>query len=1501
MIRSRLTLLKKILPVLLCCTFLHSKAANNYTWTGSASSNWSTPGNWSPPVTPLTTDNVTIVTGTNPAQLIAATSIAGLTVLSGTLDLNSFQLTCSATAKFLGGSVSSGTVSALNFTAENTTFNSSTLIKGGAGTSTSKGGNIFNGTTYIINSSNVIMRLANTNPDIFNGDVYFRNTGSQSIQPAYNAQGTIFNGNIYVSNTNAGGNSGIRFGGGIGTSTLSPTKTISIDVGAGGYTGGRLDLFGFTQQGSATPQTFTLTGTTTALYIGSSNPGINPTSFFEGDVNFAAPNVFLNGAEYERTATITKLATATASSEGTGGNHFNSATFINNSNSQFGLASNASLTPNLPDTFDTDVTYIINPGSIYQSNGQDSTLFRGNIIINRSGSGSMTIGGLNSNPFPPTYGYSELAPGKTITATGFNSGSLNINYMTIFSGPTFIPPVLSGTAVLNLVGCNFGGDVASNISWNANPATTLAGCTFYGISSFTNSGSGTLVELGGDFFNKPATFKNPGTGGITISSTAVFNDSALFKNIGGINNTTISAGGTYNGYSLFSNLNTGASSRINIGGNGNCYFNGNIDLENKGEGMIYFGAPAVANNTFLNSGTLTVGPNGFNTGRLSFHSVEQYSLSVVDLHLGGSTIADVAGGLTGKCTFYGSFTLEADQITAMRVDTFGISTNLTLHNIPGPTYQQDWFNPIFGSTTFNGPVTITDSAGPGTVLNFAHTQPWFLSDVTFKGTGPIVLGGGGVNSTFFCGENVTVNTDLKIIGYARFRGTMPQHIYGDTSRFDCATLLILESISGGVTMHKDVYARIVQVDNFLDLNNNTLFVSGNTLLYIIGGGINNYIKSEDITGHNAGKVVLYSLTSISISYIPFGTNISGTNYYIPFIFKITNGTADTVTISTYHTNASSNPNNRPLPASPDSIPVFTHDGIENSPYAIDRFWQIDVVGTPTADITFTYPDPELTGVGTNTIVEANLQAQRWTGSDWSLPMGTVGVSSNTVTVTNVTNFSPWVLVDNTHPLNCPQILSTTDDVICSGDSIVLSATQGSINNYFWRAANGLSATNSSTGVKASPAATSTYTVTDSGCGIPATVTVTIKALPSITVSPDLSVCYGGITPITVTGNSFAYSWSPASYLDTSVGSNVNFENAPAGVYNYLISGSTLGSPNCTNSKMLSITVYPTPSLSASNAFACIGYPATLTASGDAGNYTWSPATGLNLTTGSTVSAFISSAGTYTYNVSIVDMHACFNSAGVTLTVGTALPAYAAADTVLCIGDSVLLTGSGGTNYSWEPSSGLSSTAGSPVYFDLSVPGTYAYTLTASTATCKGYDEVIVTVVGYPTVYAGEDISILTGSSITLNAQSNGQSNVWNPPIDMSCANCLTPVVNPPYSVSYIITSGNGKCMVNDTVNVYVNSYPCDIFVPDAFSPNGDGANDTLFVYSYCINPTPYAFRIYDRWGRLQFESLSYDPKIGWNGKYLNHILAPDVFVYYLSGTTIYGAPVSKKGNITLNK
>ena len=300
---------------------------------------------------------------------------------------------------------------------------------------------------------------------------------------------------------------------------------------------------------------------------------------------------------------------------------------------------------------------------------------------------------------------------------------------------------------------------------------------------------------------------------------------------------------------------------------------------------------------------------------------------------------------------------------------------------------------------------------------------------------------------------------------------------------------------------------------------------------------------------------------------------------------------------------------------------------------------------------------------------------------------------------------------------------------------------------------------------------------------------------------------------------------------------------------------------------------------------CIGSSATLNASGGT-SYQWSPATGLSCT--NCPSPIANPSSTTNYIVTVYN-GTCFDSDTVVVSVYNPPNPLISGDTLICSGNPTTLTASGGTFYLW------STTAITPSITVSPVSGT-TYTVTVSNAACSSSASITVNTVPSPIAIAEHDTTIDAGGNVQLHG-SGGGSYYWYPSTGLSCTNCPDPVANPTGTTMYIlVVSDSNGCADADTVLIIVRGIDCgDLYVPNAFSPNGDEVNDVLYVRGNCI--VNLAFYIYDRWGEKVFET--HDPAVGWDGKYHHKLMDTDVFDYFLNATLINGDIINRKGNITL--
>ncbi len=311
---------------------------------------------------------------------------------------------------------------------------------------------------------------------------------------------------------------------------------------------------------------------------------------------------------------------------------------------------------------------------------------------------------------------------------------------------------------------------------------------------------------------------------------------------------------------------------------------------------------------------------------------------------------------------------------------------------------------------------------------------------------------------------------------------------------------------------------------------------------------------------------------------------------------------------------------------------------------------------------------------------------------------------------------------------------------------------------------------------------------------------------------------------------------------------------------------------------------------------CLGGSAQLLVSGGNG-YQWSPSTGLS---NSTIANPVASSVTTTrYYVQVTNNGSCMVKDSVSVTV-LPKPGFAVKPAVnnICIGDSVLLTASGGDAYEWLLKTGVTNPYAAVTGVWPVNSAQYAVKITNNN--CQVIDTVYstVTVNPLPVIKLSKSGDIdCSNASVQLTA-SGGAQYQWSPSAGLSGTTIPDPKVQVAQSTTYVVTVTSAQgCAASDSIRVVVtNSATMNPYLmPTAFTPNTDGLNDCFGITKWgTINQLE--FSVYNRWGQMIF--FTKDPSKCWDGNFKGIQQQSGVYVYKIKASTSC-AEIDRSGTFVL--
>ena len=541
------------------------------------------------------------------------------------------------------------------------------------------------------------------------------------------------------------------------------------------------------------------------------------------------------------------------------------------------------------------------------------------------------------------------------------------------------------------------------------------------------------------------------------------------------------------------------------------------------------------------------------------------------------------------------------------------------------------------------------------------------------------------------------------------------------------------------------------------------------------------------------------------------------------------------------------------------------------------------------------------------------------GSTDTLHGITIGVDTLVYTLP-IHGCSSQIIV-TVEPIPAITLTQSHPSYICIGGSSTITANGAGVGgHYTWTPSFGLSATTGSS-VVASPTLTTTYSVTAIslyGCDSTDTITVLVDStFLHIKVLGRDSICRGQSDTLIASGRDSTYfNWFPGvaglscTICDTTIAT-------PDVTTTYR--GLAIDDLGCKDSVVFTITVNPLPIVvvAPNPVVLCHGTPvqlhATTTNTNNATDkFSWSP--NLFISNDSVYNPIINDTTNLVYVARATTIYGCSDSVKVKVSVLDTNVNSIILDTNICLGSSAQLyafSHSVTSNldvpvFTWSPDTAINN----PDIWDPIVSPTVTTTYSVHVVENVCFDttmKVTVFVQPYPGInlypYAE---TIIAGTPTQLNASVENTPVLfyaWEPTSSLSCDSCMNPVATPTVNTTYTVTvSSIYHCVDQDTIRLNMICDNSQIFIPNTFTPNGDGINDRFYVSGKGISVITL-LQVYNRWGQLLFEADNIPANnagFGWDGTFKGLVLEPDVFVYIVHAQCELGGNVFKyQGNVSI--
>ncbi len=890
--------------------------------------------------------------------------------------------------------------------------------------------------------------------------------------------------------------------------------------------------------------------------------------------------------------------------------------------------------------------------------------------------------------------------------------------------------------------------------------------------------------------------------------------------------------------------------------------------------------------------------------------------------MNSANAVSICSGATATIILSSTLPSSYTWIATDNINTTGESTTLqsgsTLSNtiinntasIQTVTYTITPTSTPLGCTGSPQTVTVTINPGPsldsisditicngGNVIiplssNNAATYTWYAADnLNTSGESTSIQTSNPLNNTII-NNTSTIQTIIYTItptSTAFMCVGNPLNINVNVNPTPIITNVLEDTICNGETVIIPLASNVISTFTWIALDN--INTSGESTTLQTGGIINNTI----INATSVGQTINYTATPTTVAGSCIGTPQTISLLVNPSA-TITNVPSDTI-------------------CNGDLLNILLTSNM-TSTY---NWVAIDNPNISGESTTVQSVNPLINILYNNTAI---LQTLIYTITPTSSPEGCIG-SAQTISVI----INPSAFMTNTNTAT-----------ICDSGTVNIPLTSSMPSSYSWVAADNPNTTGESTTLQFSNPLINTiqntstsiqnviYTITPTmiigTCnGIPQTLTVSILPLPIITSPTSASICSGESFNIGLTSDTTAtFSWVALDNANTSgesiipgsgnlLSDTITNNTSVTQTVNYMVTPTSV--PNGCEGVPQLVTISVFNGIEADFDFVTI--PCTFQVafydSSAVGPVSWL----WNFDDGDTSSTQnpqhdFDTLGTYNIQLITSTINGCKDTVNVDVNFVPANPFLINPSDTICLGTSSQLFASGGFSYVWTPPLGLNNSFISNPIANPDTTTLYSVSiLNVDTFgdTCLHNLTTTVYVID-PAIYSlnatTDEDTLIQGESTIMHAITDTSLAVyWTPLTGLGNPSSFNPTVTPESTTTYTVSILDSfGCQIISSVTIYIVPKYCDeseVFVPNTFTPNGDGNNDILFVRGKQIKELYFA--VYNRRGELVFETTNINT--GWNGIYNGAKADPDIFAWYLRAVCFNNGKLQSKGNVTLVK